>query len=144
VPEEAVAMKEVLPFDELLGRVAVTHRRSHELLAWSQRLALTYRRLRRLRICGGSDAQARPSRAERTVDKMRRGGLPAAFDGRIWVGPGSGAACNGCGDAIGPTEHEFEKDYANALSFRFHHECYTAWSKLAGQPLDGDGSASPA
>jgi hypothetical protein len=68
------------------------------------------------------------ARWARTVEKTRQGGLPAPFAAMPHIGAGSGQACSGCGDCIAATEREFETRYANALTFRFHSECYRAWT----------------
>ena len=68
----------------------------------------------------------RESRSARTLENTRRGALPAPSDGKLWVGPGSGTACSGCGESIKSPEHEFEKVQSRTLIFRFHRECYDA------------------
>jgi hypothetical protein len=68
-----------------------------------------------------------PSRSFRTLEATGRGALPARVDGKLWVGPGSGKLCSGCGESINSTEQEFESDYSDTLIFRFHAECYDAW-----------------
>jgi hypothetical protein len=67
------------------------------------------------------------ARIARTLDKTRRGGLPAPFEAKLYAGPGSLAACDGCGDKIASEEREYEIELAVALTFRFHTLCYHAW-----------------
>lgn len=98
-------------FDELIARVHHTVKRSRELNEWSHRLAQVSKRLTRPRIRGGSDA--RPTRTERTVDKARRGGLPAPIpDKEVWIGPGASKECSGCGDFVDSLEREVEMEYS--------------------------------
>ena len=81
------------------------------------------------------------SRAARTLEKIVRGTLPASVHGRVWVGPGSGNVCSGCGDSINPTEREFERDPSNTFSLSFHAECYDAWLNTRAS-ADEDPAAS--
>jgi hypothetical protein len=74
------------------------------------------------------------ARWARTVEKTRQGGLPAPFAATPHIRPGSGQACSGCGERIEPTEREFETSYSNALTFRFHSECYRAWTAFRRGP----------
>jgi hypothetical protein len=73
-------------------------------------------------------------RADKTRDKMRRGGLPAPFAARPWRGSGSGDICSGCGDVIARTETEIDVDVRGALTLAFHAECYGAWSTFPEAP----------
>lgn len=73
-------------------------------------------------------ADSGSSRTERTLDKARRGGLPAPSDkAETWAGPGSGRACCGCDEKIERSEHEYEVAFAETLAFWFHGGCHTAW-----------------
>ena len=74
------------------------------------------------------DKPSQVSRRERTVDILRRGGLAAPSTGKTWVGRGSGQACSGCGDMIPAEESEYELEFVDGLTFRFHVECWKAWS----------------
>ena len=69
-------------------------------------------------------------RSDRTLDKVRRGGLPAPLNRQLWVGPGSNKLCNGCGERISREEREFEINFADTLAFAFHPECYKAWMSI--------------
>lgn len=73
-------------------------------------------------------------RADKTRDKMKRGGLPAPFPGRPWRGSGSGDICSGCGDVVGRTETEIDVDVRGALTLILHEECYRAWSTFPEAP----------
>ena len=75
------------------------------------------------------------ARIERTVDKMRRGGLPAPFTGRTWVHFGTSRPCSGCCEPVISSEREFGVELSKALTFVFHVECYNAWMTF------GDGTA---
>jgi hypothetical protein len=118
-------------FDELLGRAARACRRSRALAAWSLALVAQSRVLT-YRPRGGSDANE--TRTERTISKARRGALPTASGGRVWIAPGAWQACNGCGEAITPEDREYEVEVSEALTFRFHAECHRAWSTFAITP----------
>ena len=73
-------------------------------------------------------------RADKTRDKMRRGGLPAPFPSKPWRGNGSGDSCSGCGDVIARTETEIDVDVRGAFTLIFHVECYGAWSSFPEAP----------
>ena len=74
------------------------------------------------------------ARAEKTRDKMRRGGLPAPFPARPWRGGGSGHVCSGCGDVVARTEIQVDIDVRGALTLNFHEACYDAWSRFPDTP----------
>jgi hypothetical protein len=67
------------------------------------------------------------ARAEKTRDKMKRGGLPAPFPAKPWRGTGAGDTCSGCGDLITRNEIGVDIDVHGALTLTFHEECYRAW-----------------
>lgn len=74
------------------------------------------------------------ARAEKTRDKMKRGGLPAPFPAKPWQGTGAGDACSGCGDLISRSEPEIDIDVRGALTLTFHEECYRAWRTFPDPP----------
>ena len=74
------------------------------------------------------------ARAEKTREKMKRGGLPAPFPARPWRGTGAGDACSGCGDIIDRTETATDIDVRGALTLTFHEECYRAWRSFPAPP----------
>jgi hypothetical protein len=84
----------------------------------------------------------RRSRSERTLAKTQRGGLPAPFEGKVWVGPGSAAECNGCGERIDPKDREVELDFSGALTFRFHADCYRVWATFSRGQRRADSNGS--
>ena len=67
-------------------------------------------------------------RFERTVDKTRRGGLPARADDTTEFLPGTGIVCDGCSDVITMDETLYRVNLLGAIQLSFHHECYVAWS----------------
>lgn len=67
-------------------------------------------------------------RAEKTRDKMRRGGLPAPTEHTRLVGEGDGRPCDGCGETIHPSETLCTVSVLHALDWRLHEECYDAWA----------------
>jgi hypothetical protein len=66
-------------------------------------------------------------RADKTTDKTRRGGLPAATHDAPVIGVGDGAACDGCGETITPLDQRYEVSVRGVLPLRFHGTCYNAW-----------------
>jgi hypothetical protein len=74
------------------------------------------------------------ARAEKTRDKMKRGGLPAPFPAKPWRGRGVGEPCSGCGDVIERDEIEIDVDVRGALTLAFHEECYRAWVSFPSPP----------
>lgn len=71
-------------------------------------------------------------RIDKTVDKMRRGGLPAPTKHTRLVGLGDGRPCDGCGETIHPTERRCAITITvhAAFEWRFHEECYQAWASF--------------
>ncbi|HEY7517933.1 MAG TPA: hypothetical protein VIE36_06535 [Methylomirabilota bacterium] len=67
-------------------------------------------------------------RADKTRDKMRRGGLPAPTPHTQIVSHGDGRPCDGCGETIHPSETAALVTVQQALGWRFHDGCYEAWS----------------
>ena len=71
-------------------------------------------------------------RAERTRDKTRRGGLPAAPRlAAPALGPGVGEPCSGCGEPTTMTEVQYTVSWGGAVTFSFHEDCYRVWSAFA-------------
>jgi hypothetical protein len=67
-------------------------------------------------------------RADKTRDKTRRGGLPAATEHTLLVNDGDGRPCDGCSETIHPSERASLVSVHQALCWRFHDVCYEAWS----------------
>jgi hypothetical protein len=67
-------------------------------------------------------------RAQKTVEKIQRLGLPSAAGHRRKLGNGDGMACNGCLDTIVPQERMHSVRVGTSLNFRFHDACYAAWA----------------
>ena len=65
-------------------------------------------------------------RVEKTLDKMRRGGLPAPTADKPSIETGSGNRCSGCDETIEPTEMLYAVRVVVPL--RFHDVCYNAWA----------------
>ncbi|HEY7521289.1 MAG TPA: hypothetical protein VIE36_23605 [Methylomirabilota bacterium] len=66
-------------------------------------------------------------RAEKTVDRIRRGALPAPTAHTQLVADGDGQPCDGCGETIRPSETACTVSVERALDWRFHEVCYDAW-----------------
>ena len=73
-------------------------------------------------------------RAERTLDKIRRGGLPAPTEHTQLVGNGDGRPCDGCGETIHPSETACTVSVRRTLDWRFHEACYEAWLTFRRPP----------
>jgi len=50
----------------------------------------------------------------------------------MWVGPGNGRRCDGCGRSITAAELEYELDFADEPTIRLHEECSTIWHEATG------------
>jgi hypothetical protein len=116
----------------LIARSQRNIQRSQALVVAAAALIRAAERLRRPVLAGGTDdAHPRPSivdpRVLRTWTKVKNGALPTDGVRRRWVGPGRGASCNGCDEAITPDDTEYEIDFSNALLLRFHRECLQTW-----------------
>ena len=75
------------------------------------------------------------SRTDRTIEKIRRGALPRPTEHGQLTGiyDGPGRPCDGCGDAIHPSEILCTVTLPG-MELRFHEECYNAWATFS-QPL---------
>jgi hypothetical protein len=80
-----------------------------------------------------------PRRADKTREKMRRGGLPAPTRHTRLVGQGDGNPCDGCRETIHPSERLCTVSVERALDWRFHEGCYDAWVTFR---RDGEGAAA--
>jgi hypothetical protein len=67
-------------------------------------------------------------RFEKTLDKIRSRGLPAATHNPRNFSLGDGSPCDGCGETVEPSEGLLTVTILEALSLRFHEACYAAWS----------------
>ena len=74
---------------------------------------------------GYSRAPMIQGRMDKTVDKMRRGGLPAPTKHNRVLALGDGRPCDGCGETIHPTEVQ-SAILLRGLDWRLHD--YAAWS----------------
>jgi hypothetical protein len=85
------------------------------------------RAVQRLAV-GSSPSPMTQGRMDKTVDKMRRGGLPAPTSDRPTLESGNGRRCDGCSEPITQLERMAVVVIFKAALMRFHEECYTAWS----------------
>jgi hypothetical protein len=53
--------------------------------------------------------------------------IPTVPPGEMWVGKGSGRACNVCDQPITEAETEYETDLPTGKTLRFHQQCLHAW-----------------
>ena len=73
---------------------------------------------------------SREERVAKTIDKMRRGGLPAPTNHNRLIGQGDGRPCDGCGETIHQTETRYSVSTHQTFDWRFHAECYAAWARF--------------
>ena len=66
-------------------------------------------------------------------EAVRTGKLPSRRPDRTWGGPGVGAACAVCGEAVTKDQLEFEVEFAHdgdspgLDKFHVHVRCFAAW-----------------
>jgi hypothetical protein len=64
---------------------------------------------------------------------MSTGRLPRHRPDRMWGGPGNGATCAVCGQAVSRAEMGFDLEFAggtsapSAVNHQFHVRCFAAW-----------------
>jgi len=58
---------------------------------------------------------------------------PTGVTGRMWIGPGSGLACTGCGEIISAAQLESEFDLPSGLTVRLHSRCQRIWDEERGR-----------
>lgn len=71
-----------------------------------------------------------PTRADKTRDKTRRGGLPAPTDDKPSLETGNGSRCSGCAETIQPIERLYFVRIGSLVLLRFHDVCYEAWANF--------------
>ena len=59
---------------------------------------------------------------------VETGELPCEESGKVWAGRGSGTHCAACGEAIEPTQIEFEVSLGSA-TMRLHRPCHHIWQE---------------
>ena len=64
---------------------------------------------------------------QRVLDAMSSGHLPLDAPPKMYAGYGTGRACSGCDDAIGPNEVEYEALYNEGRSYHLHLGCAAFW-----------------
>jgi hypothetical protein len=78
---------------------------------------------------------------EKARAAIRGGKLPSARPDRTWGGPGLGAPCSVCDQAITSDQMEFEIEFAHASGspgldkFHVHIRCFAAWELERTRPL---------
>jgi hypothetical protein len=66
------------------------------------------------------------ARVDRTLEKIRLGGLPAAPEAKPLIEGGDGNLCSGCGETIEPADQLYSVRVV--APYRFHDVCYNAWA----------------
>ena len=69
-------------------------------------------------------------RIEKTIDKMRRGGLPAPTSDKPSIETGNGTRCSGCTETVDPVDMMYLLFIRGVGPFRFHDVCYHAWASF--------------
>jgi hypothetical protein len=70
---------------------------------------------------------------QKAREAIQGGKVPNRCPQRVWGGPGSGACCAVCGDAVTQNEFEMELEFARGdgdsgvIEYLFHVSCFTAW-----------------
>jgi hypothetical protein len=67
------------------------------------------------------------------IRKMREtGDIPCDPPKKVWAGHGRDHRCAACGEAIAPTEVEFEVDLQSSVTIRLHRGCHAIWREECG------------
>jgi hypothetical protein len=66
-------------------------------------------------------------RHERTLRRVETGELPRLTGYRTWSWVSTGRACDGCGEAVGAAEIEYDVEMDRTIVLRLHPECFRAW-----------------
>lgn len=69
-------------------------------------------------------------RFDKTIEKCRRGELPAPTHDPSALTIGDGTPCDGCGDTVDPRDQLRRVTVRGVLSLRFHAICFSAWSSF--------------
>lgn len=81
---------------------------------------------------------------ERARHAMSTGRLPSRRPDRMWGGPGNGATCAVCGQAVSREEMGFDLEFAHgptpspAVNLQFHVRCFAAWEFERDNSADAD------
>ena len=79
--------------------------------------------------------------------KLHEGRLPRSRAVDIWVSPGDGQVCDGCGTAIARKQQiVWGIATRDRTSLQFHEDCFQIWDaeRLVLAPREPDGGKSPA
>lgn len=97
---------------------------------------------RRGPIHGASDI-GQTNLADAIQGKLAAGLLPRDRPAKMWVGFGSGKACDACEQPITTREREYEFDPPGLGTIRLHAECLAMWHiERVKQALHGNGGAA--
>jgi hypothetical protein len=75
--------------------------------------------------------QVTQGRIDKTIDKTRRGGLPAPTDDKPSREGSYGQRCSGCGETIESSDEQYLVNIRGVALLRFHNACYNAWATFA-------------
>lgn len=66
---------------------------------------------------------------KRIRQMLETGEIPCDEPDKIWAGRGTGSHCAACGEAIAPTEVEYEVDLppGRGSTLRLHRACHDIW-----------------
>jgi hypothetical protein len=59
--------------------------------------------------------------------KIQAGALSTETPTKLWVGKGTGQACDACGLPATSADIEYETDLPSGRTLRFHQVCLTVW-----------------
>ena len=59
--------------------------------------------------------------------KLQNGALPTISPSQVWGGKSRGAMCDACESAIASGDVEYEADFTDGYTLRFHWECVLIW-----------------
>ena len=82
----------------------------------------------RLECIGYSRCPVFQGRIDKTVDKMRREGVPPPTKDKPSVGRGYGNRCSGCADIVDTGDVKYSMNIRSVALLRFHDVCYNAWA----------------
>jgi hypothetical protein len=59
--------------------------------------------------------------------RIAAGILPTDKPKKMWVGKGTGKSCDACDLVVTPADVEYETDFTDGRTVRFHQPCLAVW-----------------
>jgi hypothetical protein len=91
---------------------------------WMRRVQLA-----RAAARGGGTSDGHAQRAAVICARLLARTLPPDKPTKTWGGYGSGQSCDACGERIPVGAPEYEVDFAQSVTLRFHPTCFSLWQK---------------